>query len=239
MRTKILIVAIAILYSAGAFGYEIHKKKIYGNGNVVKQERQVESFNSISVSLGCKIYLEQGNSESLMIKTDENIQEVIETEVRNGELRISSEYEIRDKEELVIYLTVKELNKIKVSGALKLYAEEIIRAEEFSLDISGAADIDMKMETSKFYAQVGGTLKLDIEGKSRLAVYDISGVVDLNGFDFICDAVDIEFTGVGTANIYAEKILKAELSGFGRIKYKGNPQKIRKDVSGFGKISRH
>ena len=60
---------------------------VRGNGNVQTEVRQAASFNKIEVSNGLDLFLTQGTEESISIQADENLLEVIKTEVNGGILR--------------------------------------------------------------------------------------------------------------------------------------------------------
>ena len=60
-----------------------------GNGVVVTEQRPINgSFNSIEVSTGIDLFLTQSESPSISVQADENIQELIITEIENETLKI-------------------------------------------------------------------------------------------------------------------------------------------------------
>ena len=63
-------------------------RTITGDGNVVTSERDIGSFDRLSVAAGIDVYITQGETEFLEVEADENLQDVILTEVRDGKLRI-------------------------------------------------------------------------------------------------------------------------------------------------------
>lgn len=57
-----------------------------GSGNVITEERTIADFDSISVSAGINLFIEQGDDEALTIEAEDNIVPRISTDVRNGRL---------------------------------------------------------------------------------------------------------------------------------------------------------
>ena len=108
-----------LLTSSCTYAY----KGIKGNGNVVKQERDVSSFSGIEVGGAFRVYLTQGSSEKLVVEADENLLEVIETEVKGSTLKIRTTEDIRDSKELNIYITFKNLEEPDISGACQMTGE--------------------------------------------------------------------------------------------------------------------
>ena len=68
---------------------------VNGNGNVVTNDRtSQEDFTKIKVSSGLDLYITQGSNKEVILEADENLHDIIFTEVRDGELRIYSEKSI-------------------------------------------------------------------------------------------------------------------------------------------------
>ena len=65
---------------------------------------------------------------------------IIKTEVKGDELVIESTKPIHESSTLKIYITVKELKKIDISGAVDLETTGKLTQEELSIDGSGASD---------------------------------------------------------------------------------------------------
>ena len=93
---------------------------IDGNGEVVKENRNIESFNKIDISGGFEIIMNQGNEERLELEVDENLLELIETEVKNNTLYISSLEPIGNASSLKLYITIANIEDIDASGAIEL-----------------------------------------------------------------------------------------------------------------------
>jgi len=52
-----------------------------GSGNVIRQERKVSSFNGIEVSGVFHVDLTQGTTNSVIVEADDNLMDIIRTEV--------------------------------------------------------------------------------------------------------------------------------------------------------------
>ncbi len=81
-----------------------------GNGNVVSVEREISSdFNEIKVSQGLDLYITQSDHVSLSIEADENLQDIIMTEVENSVLRIYAAENIRRANSKKIMLNIETI----------------------------------------------------------------------------------------------------------------------------------
>jgi hypothetical protein len=65
-----------------------------------------------------------------------------------------------------------------------------------------------------------GNVKLS--GKAEDAVFKNSGVGSLEAGSFVVQTMNIENTGIGSAEVNAEKNLKVKDSFMGKVKNKGN-----------------
>jgi len=198
---------------------------------------QVKNFHGVDITIACELYLRQGDEESLRIEADKDIFHKLQVEVRDSILYLESDKERNYKDwDVEVYLTVKELKSIDVGGAVKLSTNGTITGKKLELDISGAADLDMRIDVDKLLADFGGAVNAELEGRARYVVMDMSGASNVDADNLIADAFYLEFSGFGKADVYAEKVLKVDMSGMGVVKYGGNPAKVKTNSSGLGII---
>ncbi|HEY1871186.1 MAG TPA: DUF2807 domain-containing protein, partial [Chitinophagaceae bacterium] len=66
-------------------------KTVRGNGNISTSERSLSSFKNIRCAGSYDVQLTQGNTSSIKMETDENIQSYIVTDVNGDELNIHTQ----------------------------------------------------------------------------------------------------------------------------------------------------
>lgn len=211
---------------------------IKGNGNVVKQERDVSSFTGIDVGGAFHVYLTQGDKEGVIVEADENLLDVIETEVRGSTLRIKTTEDIRDSKALNIYITFKDLKELDVSGACHLESEDKLKLSDLDIDCSGASDVDLKLSGSNMNLDCSGASNIDLYGSAESIVMDISGASNLDASDFEVKNCDAEVSGASHGKVFVTGELSAEVSGAGSLKYKGDAVIRNHDVSGAGSLKK-
>ena len=84
--TKIAILALLLITTTSCMfdGFGIQ-----GNRNVVTEDRKVTAdFTAIKVSQGINVYLTQGNDIDISVEADENIIDLLVTEVQGDVLKI-------------------------------------------------------------------------------------------------------------------------------------------------------
>jgi len=212
---------------------------IKGDGNVVKQERSVSSFDGIEVGGAFRVFLFQGSEEKLIVEADENLLDIIKTEVRSGILEISTNKDIRNYDALNVYITFKDLKEIDISGACKLTADDKLSFDDLELECSGASDIEMKMSAGDLDLDFSGASKIELYGSADKVELDISGASNLDAYDLETNVFDIDISGASHAKIFVNNELSAEVSGAASLKYKGSPVITHHDVSGAGSMKKY
>lgn len=210
---------------------------IDGNGNVVKEKRTLTTFNKIDISGGFEVFLNQGNNELLEIETDENLLELIETEVRKNTLYISSKKPIGKAEKLKLYITIVNLKDIDVSGAIELTNKGTFKGENLEIEVSGAADINLNVDVNNLTMDMSGASETTLTGEADNFEIEISGAGELDAKKLKTNNSSIEISGAGSAIIFAKKTLDVSVSGAASVKYKGSP-KVKKDISGAGSVEK-
>jgi len=202
-----------------------------------EKDISVKDFNSIDITIACELYLRQGDQESLRVEAEKDIFDKLEIDVRDSTLYLETDRDRNFKDwDVEVYLTVKQLQSIDIGGAVKLRTNGTLTADRLELDVSGAADLEMRIEVDKLLADFGGAVNAELEGKARYVVMDMSGASNVEADELMTDAFYLEFSGFGKAGIYAEKVLKVDMSGMGVVKYGGEPRKVKTNSSGLGII---
>jgi hypothetical protein len=210
MKTKILLVSLFVL---GLF--------IFNPVQAEEEVREVATFSEISLKVDAKLYLKQGDEQSVKIVAKESVLEKLITEVKGRKLTIrfpnTTMLQNFNPGKIEIYVTVPEINVLTVSGSGDLVAEEL-SSRILELSVSGSADIVIKD------GGVADELSSTISG---------SGSVKAEGFE--AKDVSVRISGSGSCFITSNGSIKARISGSGSVNYKGNPS-IDSSVAGSGKV---
>jgi len=209
---------------------------IEGNGKIVTEERNVSEFNGIEASGAFNIVLNEGTQNTVKVEADENIIKNIITEVKGNTLKLFTDTTINNPKKMNLIITYKNLISIESSGACKILGNSEIKTEHFSLNMSGATDVNLKLSVVSLNTVLSGTGSIDISGNADNQNIELSGASSFNAFNFITNITTIDLSGVGSAKINAIKEINGELSGVGSIHYKGEPIK-NISISGLGSIS--
>jgi hypothetical protein len=207
-------------------------------GDDYEKQYEIKGINGIDLTLACEIYIMQGQTESLKIEAEKDIFHRLKVKQKDSILYIKTDEKNYDFDDwdVEIYLTVKDLRSIDIGGAVKMENQGTLKTKKLTLEISGAADIELNIDAGKLLADFSGAVNADIEGYAEYVVMDMSGASKVDASDLITRAYYLDFSGFGKADIYAEKILKVDMSGMGVVRYGGNPERIDTESSGLGVI---
>jgi hypothetical protein len=208
---------------------------VSGNGNVATETREVADFSKISAGGAFEIFLEQGNTEALTIDADENLLPLINTNVSNGVLEIASQRPIRNASTLNVFITIKDISAIDVSGACSVISKNTLDLEDLVLEGSGATFVDLVLNSRSFSADLSGANEVRVSGETDIFSLELSGASKIRAFDFVAREVKIQASGAADAHVHATEYLNAEVSGAASISYMGNPS-IDQRISGAGSI---
>ena len=204
--------------------------------------REAKNFHAISLSSAFDVYLTQGNEEKVAVSASEKkYLEFIKVEVNNGILEIGWDQKgkwNRGNKKLKAYISFKNMDKLKASGACDISIVGVLKANDLLVDLSGASDLKGKMDAKKLSFDMSGASDAKITGTTLNLDVDASGASSFKGFDLATDYCNVRASGASDIKITVNKELSATASGDSDIDYKGSG--IIRDIktSGASSISR-
>ncbi|MGI9545108.1 MAG: head GIN domain-containing protein, partial [Cyclobacteriaceae bacterium] len=209
------------------------------HAQTVKRDREVPPFSGLEVGGAFHVEIKQGNTSSLSIEAQEDLHEDIETKVSGGILRIYMDwprFKWDRHEKIYVYIQVKELEHLDVSGAGHLKSTNTIVTDRLDLDISGAGHLDLDLDARTLQVEVSGAGDTNLEGKAveQNVILNGAGVYDAS--DLSSERTTIKSSGAGSASVRASKAIEAKATGASNIRYYGDPEKVMVNSSGAGSI---
>jgi len=196
--------------------FPLNNNCLTGLGIIVSETRSVSNFHSINSTIEADILLTQGPREDLIIEAQQNILQVLKTEVVNGELRLSTNQCVDLLQRVKVIITIPNIKKLMLTGEGNIIAQNDFNLANLNVILTGVGDIILKGETFTF----------DIL---------LNGVGNVKSFNFHADTCEVTLTGVGDAEVFVNDELKVTLTGVGNVYYKGQPS-ITANITGAGSI---
>lgn len=218
MKHLLLLAAFAMtMIAAGA------QKTVYDQNAEV---RPVTSFHAIQVSHAFDVVITQGAEVALAVSSSnkDDIQ-YIRTAVENGVLKI---WQADDKKwwpknrKLKAYISVKNLDAIRASGATNIKIDGGLKADNLKLQLSGASDLQGQLNVSQqLEVDLSGASDINITGSADNITIEANGASDVKAYEFRANTCSVDASGASGVQITVDKELSAKLSGASHVHYKG------------------
>ena len=211
-----------------------------------RETREVRDFDEITMRIGGKVLVTQGDKNEVILEGNEELLERIETEVRGGRLIIKSKRKRdnwrwwsssgRNRSRLTVYITVKELKGVYISGSGDIISQNTITTNGFTASIAGSGDIEMDLEAEYVEAKISGSGNIKLQGKSDRVRLSISGSGKYMAEKLLVGDYYMSISGSGRGSINVEGDLDVRISGSGKVYYMGRPTSVNSSVSGSGSV---
>lgn len=222
---------IILLFTALLFVFAAQAQK--------KETRKVGSFDYVSLGVSADLIITQGSSNSLVLEGDADDLEEIETYVKDGKLKIRNESNSwfgNDRDDVKIYVTLVNFKGASVSGSGNITNSNNLKGDDINLSVSGSGEIQLYVACKSIDAHISGSGEIELQGSSDAIDLHISGSGDLDSIEMEANRLEAHISGSGSAKVHVKDEIDAHISGSGKIRYKGNPSKIREKVSGSGSV---
>ena len=224
---KVVFASLAGIFLAGSVAAQENKTEtIEGNGKLVTRDVPVSSFESLKAGGVYELKLSQGNKETVKIEADENLQQYFTVRNDGNKLVIDMEKlknkSLNNKSKMKVYVTFKNLKELELSTVGNVASDDQLAFGDLDLKNRSVGNVDLRMTVNKLDMKNSSVGNVKLSGKAQDAVVKNTGVGALQAGNFVVQTMNIENTGVGSAEVNAVKNLKVKDSFLGSVKNKGN-----------------
>lgn len=225
-----LALVLVLLMSAGAWAQR--KPKIKGNRNPVEINESLPPFKYLRLEDDLEVRIRQQGSDGYELRVDDNLVDVLQFQVQDSTLVISSFYEITGSRALDITIFFRELAGVEVLQG-RIIGEAEFNTDLFRLRTEGAAGAELRLRASLCDVTLSGNSRADLNiGAESVVVRmaersDATIYADGNTLSAeLADNADLTLEGIGDhavlrlsgeSGLSARKlvagILEANLSG--------------------------
>ncbi|HTF19729.1 MAG TPA: head GIN domain-containing protein [Chryseolinea sp.] len=211
MKYFVYCIAICMIASSAVLGQS-------------RQTKDVGTFTKISFRVSGKLYVRQGSPQKVEIEGDKDALEKTVVKVEGSRLIIGREgkwsnWNFGDDDEVNVYVTVKDIDALNVSGSGDIIAETKIVTTQLELNVSGSGNL-------KVEAEVSGDMEADVSGSGDLYVKGR------------CASFNSDVSGSGKVNVAVAVANRADfgVSGSGKVEASGSASDVKVSISGSGKV---
>lgn len=235
---KTLISILAFLIIGTNLNAQIFTKKITGNGKLITENRNLSDYDKIDVAGSFDVILVKGNEGAISIKADENLMEYIETEVKNGHLKIQQKkgYQLKSTKTIVITVAFEMIDAISLAGSGNVHSADVLNAADLILNLAGSGEINLPVSAKNLTSHIAGSGNIKLSGNSDVLRSEIAGSGTLEGDNLKATVSHINIAGSGNVKIHAISEIHANIVGSGDVIYTGNPTIEKSKSIGSGSI---
>jgi hypothetical protein len=235
------IMCLLILLISFSSCMDISLGGIRGNGRITREKRDMDDFNAVEVHGALVLNLRQGPEYSVVIEGDENLLRHVSVETEGNTLvvRQGSGISMRPTRKIQVHVTAPNFSRLAASGACSIFSSgPIVSDDPLAVKISGAGELGIAVEAPEVSAALSGSGELKLSGKVETFVLDLSGAADADCSELESDDTRVEISGAGKADVVAHRVLKGDISGAGRLRYRGDADRVAVETSGAGKVEK-
>ena len=199
-----------------------HVPALHGSGNLVRDTRQVSSFEKVEFDSVGSVEIIQDGTESVIIETDDDVMEHVTTQVHAGTLYVGRDLVSQAPTKFNIVLHVDKLTGFSVPGSWDVRSDSLA-ADQIGIKIDGTGTVRIKQLTADELAVlVGGSGVLEIAGQVTNQAIAVSGkTVTYRAGDLQSKTSTI--TGTGEFTLWVTEALDMKIDGACIVEYYGNP----------------
>ena len=198
---------------------------VAGKGNPERYEFRVGEFSGIRVGGFYEVRYYAASSDTVILEVQPNLREYFTVEVINDDLVVRTTKRISTNSGKIPVLTVSTpvLNRLSIEGAGIFTAYDKIKADSFTLDLSGVGSGKAELDVKSLFVDLSGAGSFELSGRVDNADLNMSGAGELKALSLQTQTANVNLSGAGTVAIYCARNLRIDTSGVGTVKYKGSP----------------
>ena len=229
--TALLVYILIFIFFAAAAGLVFKRGDIVTintAGVVATEERGIDPFSGIVFDGRGSVKVTEGDREAVIVKGDEAVLGEVETTIEEDVLYINYSNALWDLflfEETAVDIEViaRDISSVKMEGIGDITISDI-DAEKLELSITGKGSLAVQnISAEELIVRVLSTSSVVAKGVAEREFIFIEGAGSYDGSALISSETGVRIVGTGSAEVYTNDTLDAEIRGGGSLIYSGNP----------------
>ncbi|GAA0881338.1 head GIN domain-containing protein [Algoriphagus jejuensis] len=210
--------------------------------NRITDERDLDKVTKLKVSGIFNLYLSQGDKPSLKIDGDEEQIKKLKV-IQNGETLELKFDEIKNnffgESRPDVYLTLSELEMMEFDGVGNLKFDRPFKVDDLRLKGNGVGNISLQFEAKKIDADFNMMGNLTLGGSAEEITISNEGIGNIEASGLQAQDMTLNSSGIGRVSVNCTGDLSITVNGIGAVSYTGNPNVIKEEINGIGKVTRN
>ncbi|MDY6801319.1 MAG: head GIN domain-containing protein [Bacteroidota bacterium] len=202
------------------------------------EERNIDSFDKISVFGNIQVFLAKGEVGTVKIDSKDVDPTEVVTEIKDKLLKIKMKSNLFDDVTVKVYLNYDELREISSNAAAEIIVKDKIVADKIIATSTSGGRIELQADLNAVELKVYQGGHIDITGKSKLQESYVNTGGILSAAKFECKEVFIKMNTGGNADVFATKKIDARVNTGASLSVYGEAKQEVLSTSLGGKIIR-
>jgi hypothetical protein len=210
-------------------------------GDIIDKQYVLDDFSDVTINCSADLILTQSEdaSPTVIVETEENIQELLKLKVVNNELVIDMEGCIFNSNGVTVYVSLPHISGLTINGSGDMSTDgEFKQTENIDLSVEGSGDMKLQLDATKINATIDGSGDIKLTGKADHLMASIDGSGDIKAYKCKSKETTAKIDGSGDIEVTVKKNLKVSINGSGDVKYKGSP-KVESSIDGSGDVKKN
>jgi hypothetical protein len=231
---RISLTILLALFGFAAMAQDKDGVSLEGSGKIITKDVDVKPFDAIQAKGLYELVLIQGDKDAVKIEADDNLMYLFDVTNDGSTLIIDmpllranhKSFNIKGKDDknnpkLKVYVTFKVLKNLDIAVIGNVHADAPLKLDALEIDSKNVGNVTLALSANKLTINNKGVGSFTLSGSATNAVIMNSGVGSLKGDDLVVQTMNIENTGVGSANVNVVKDLMIIDSFLGKVKNSG------------------
>lgn len=235
---KIAVAALLALFvSSCAFDINFGEGT-KGNGQIVEESRSItEEFTAVYAAEGIDVFVQQADKFSINVEADENIIDLIATDIEGGKLKIHAAENI-GRATKKVFVSLPVIDHLSSSSGADLIVENEINVEKLELDASSGSDLEVEVNATEIDADASSGADIRVSGKTDILIANASSGADIKARELSAKKCTADASSGADIAVNVAESLTADASSGADISYSGDPT-VQKNKSVSGSVRRN
>ncbi len=216
------------------------ERNFSSSGNDVKEKKALSGVTRLKIDGVFNLTISQSDDESIEVEGDEAMIKKLLIDQDGELLSLKMEEDLADgffdDKNLRITISIKDLKELNYEGVGNVKTNGLFKVADLKLLGNGVGNLELELDAQEIDADFDMVGNIKLQGKANRAIFINNGIGNLDASQLIVQDMDVNSSGIGKVEVNCVGDLSLIVDGIGKVSYTGNPNIIKKEVSGIGKV---
>jgi len=233
------LVALFLSALLTSCSFDFNLSGVKGDGNVVTQKRfSNKDFTKIKASEGLDVYLTKSTLTAVKVQADENIQELIVTEVKDGVLHIHTSEAIGKASAKKVLVNFTYLDEVSSSSGAEIHTTNFIITDNIVVKASSGSDQTLAIKATTIECSTSSGAAIELKGNAKSIKAKASSGSTIDADKLLAENCNTKASSGADIDVNCKSSITAKASSGANISYAGNPSSVNKSKSSAASISK-